>query len=371
MLYRWRDAYRKEGRSGLARAKGRPAGTPNPAMPQPGTSAEETAKRQIAVLERKVGQQAVQLDFFKRAFKRVKESNQKSASAGATASTGDPAMMRGKAFDNRGMPTAVGLSRIGFYRHYQEHEPAQADVELRDAIQKVALENRFYGYRRVTAELTRQDWAVNHKRVLRLMRADNLLALRKRRYVLTTDSHHPFAIYPNLTPRLVVSAVNQLWVADITYIRLRESFLYLAVILDAHSRKAVGWELGNTLEASLAVAALQRALAERAIEPGIVHHSDRGVQYASNDYVALLEANGFLISMSRSGRIAPTTPKRESFMKTLKCEVYLKTHRDREEVRASIAHFIEEVYNRKRLHSSLGYLAPAEFEEAAARQLPV
>jgi putative transposase len=266
---------------------------------------------------------------------------------------------------------AVGLSRAGFYRHYQEHAPAQADVELRDAIHKIALENRFYGYRRVTAALQQQDWAVNHKRVSRLMRADNLLALRKKRYVLTTDSHHPFAIYPNLVPRLVVNSINQLWVADITYIRLRETFLYLAVILDAHSRKAVGWELGDRLEASLAVAALQRAIAGRAIESGIVHHSDRGVQYASGDYVALLEANGFLISMSRTGNPYDNA-KAESFMKTLKCEeIYMKTYRDREEVRAAITNFIEEVYNRKRLHSALGYLAPAQFEEAASRQLSV
>jgi putative transposase len=223
----------------------------------------------------------------------------------------------------------------------------------------------------VTAALQQQDWVVNHKRVSRLMRVDNLLALRKKRYVLTTDSHHPFAIYPNLVPRLMVNSINQLWVADITYIRLRETFLYLAVILDAHSRKAVGWELGDTLEASLAVAALQRAIADRAIESGIVHHSDRGVQYASGDYVALLESNGFLISMSRTGNPYDNA-KAESFMKTLKCEeVYLKAYRDRAEVRASIAHFIEEVYNRKRLHSALGYLPPASFEEAAARQLSV
>ena len=265
---------------------------------------------------------------------------------------------------------ATHLSRAGFYRHYQEHQPQQADVELRNAIHKIALEHRFYGYRRVTAQLQQQEWDVNHKRVLRLMRADNLLALRKQRYVLTTDSRHPFAIYPNLVPRLIVDGSNQLWVADITYIRLRETFLYLAVVLDAHSRKAVGWELGDTLEASLAVAALERALAGRAVQPGIVHHSDRGVQYASHDYVALLESHGFLISMSRTGNPYDNA-KAESFMKTLKYEeVYLRQYRDREDARASIAQFIEEVYNRKRLHSALGYRSPVGFEkEAAARQL--
>jgi putative transposase len=283
-------------------------------------------------------------------------------------------MMQQEGFSATEACRATGLSRAGFYRHYEEHQPRQADVELRDAIQKIVLENRFYGYRRVTAELNQQDWAVNHKRVLRLMRADNLLALRKRRYVLTTDSRHPFAIYPNLVPRLVVNGINQLWVADITYIRLRETFLYLAVILDAHSRKAVGWALGDTLEAGLAVAALQHALASRAVEPGLVHHSDRGVQYAAHDYVALLESHGFLISMSRTGNPYDNA-KAESFMKTLKCEeVYLKHYRDREEVHASIGYFIEEVYNRKRLHSALGYLPPCTFEasnqeEAAARQL--
>lgn len=254
------------------------------------------------------------------------------------------------------------VGRAGFYRHYEEHEPRRADVELRDAIQKIALANRYYGYRRVTAELQHQGTVVNHKRVLRLMRADNLLAVRKRRFVFTTDSSHTYAIYPNMAARLSVTGINQLWVADITYVRLRETFLYLAIVLDAFSRRVVGWELGEDLRAELALRALDRALADRQIEAGIVHHSDRGVQYCCTAYVEKLQAHGFIISMSRTGNPYDNA-KAESFMKTLKTEeVYLKRYRDQEDARASIQRFIEEVYNRKRLHSSLGYLSPDTFE---------
>lgn len=255
------------------------------------------------------------------------------------------------------------VSRAGFYRHYQEHEPRQAEVALRDLIQKIVLENRYYGYRRVTAELHHQGTVVNHKRVLRLMRADNLLAVRKRRFVFTTDSRHTYAVYPNLAARWTLTAINQLWVADITYVRLRETFLYLAIVLDAYSRRVIGWELSQDLRAELALGALNRALADRHIAPGILHHSDRGVQYCSQAYVEKLQAHHFIISMSRTGNPYDNA-KAESFMKTLKSEeVYLHQYRDQEEARSSIQRFLEEVYNQKRLHSSLGYRSPDAFED--------
>ncbi|HEY3439451.1 MAG TPA: IS3 family transposase [Paludibaculum sp.] len=259
------------------------------------------------------------------------------------------------------------VSRAGFYRRYEEHEPRQADIELRDLIQRIALENRLYGSRRVTAELRGRGRVVNRKRVQRLMRADNLLVVRKQRFVLTTDSAHGYAVYPNLASRLNLSGVNQLWVSDITYVRLRETFLYLAVVMDAYSRRVVGWELGEDLRAELVLRALDRALADRNIEAGIVHHSDRGVQYCCQAYIEKLKAHGFTISMSRTGNPYDNA-KAESFIKTLKTEeVYLSQYRDQEDARPSIQRFIEEVYNRKRLHSSLGYLSPEAFEERLRR----
>jgi putative transposase len=246
-----------------------------------------------------------------------------------------------------------------------------------DEIQRIALEFSCYGSRRITAELRRRGWQVNRKKVQRLMREDNLLCLRRRKFVVTTDSRHGLPIYPNLAQDMVLTGIDQLWVADITYIRLETEFVYLAVVLDAFSRRVIGWALDRTLEATLAIEALQMALGRRRPAPGLVHHSDRGVQYASGDYTDLLKADGIPISMSRGGNPYDNA-QCESFMKTLKYEeVYRSEYRDLAEARASIGVFLEKVYNQKRLHSALGYLPPVEFEaqlatqnmEAASRQL--
>jgi putative transposase len=250
-------------------------------------------------------------------------------------------------------------------------------MNLRDAIQRIALEWPSYGRPRITRELRRRGWTVNPKRVYRLLREDNLLCVRKRKFVVTTNSNHGLHVYPNLAADMILTGVDQLWRADITYIRLREEFVFLAVILDAFSRRVIGWALDRTMEDDLTLTALRMALKHRSVLPGLVHHSDRGSQYASNDYTDLLREHGIQISMSRKGNPWDNA-QCESFMKTLKYEEVLRNqYRDLAEARAAIVEFIEKVYNRKRLHSALGYLPPAEFEaqlavqnkEAAARQL--
>lgn len=259
------------------------------------------------------------------------------------------------------MCEAVQVSRAGYYR-YVDRPKGDGDVELRDKIQKIAIEMPNYGYRRVCAELKRCKQTANHKRVLRIMREDNLLCLRRRKFVRTTDSGHGFKVYPNLAKKMAPTGTDQLWVADITYIRLQCEFVYLAVILDAFSRRVIGWELGRTMEGELTLAALRKALRSRQISSGLVHHSDRGVQYAATEYIDLLTKHGIQISMSRRGNPYDNA-QAESFMKTLKYEeVYRSEYRDEREVRTGIKRFLEKVYNEKRLHSALGYLPPVEFE---------
>src|SRR5229473_2384360 len=255
------------------------------------------------------------------------------------------------------------ISRSGLYRFDDSAELGpEAHLDLRDAIQRIALAWPSYGRPRITAELRRQGWTVSPKRVYRLMLEDNLLCLRKRKFVVTTDCNHTRKVYPNLARDMILTATDQLWRADITYIRLREEFVFLAVILDAYSRRVIGWALDRTMEDELTLTALRMALSRRVVGTGLVHHSDRGSQYASNEYTDLLKAHGIDISMSRKGNPWDNAAC-ESFMKTLKYEEVLRNeYRDLPAARASIAEFLEKVYNQKRLHSALGYLPPVEFE---------
>ena len=268
------------------------------------------------------------------------------------------------------------VSRAAFYRRWQESAPRAEETALRDLVQRLCIEHRHYGYRRIAALLRRDDWVVNHKRVLRLMREDNLLCLRKPLFrPATTDSRHGWRVWPNLARHLMPTAINQLWVADITYVRLAEAFVYLAVILDAFSRKVVGWAMADHLRAELALDALGMALERRTVMAGaLVHHSDRGVQYACGDYIARLTTAGILPSMSRVA-CPYDNAMAESFMKTLKQEqVNGADYRDLAHARAEIGAFIEQVYNRQRLHSALAYRSPDEYEEmapGAAAQQPL
>lgn len=261
------------------------------------------------------------------------------------------------------MCALAGVSRAGYYRHLAEERPEEEQQLVRAAIQEIALAHkRRYGIRRVAAELRARGLAVGRDRVHRMMREDNLLAIRHRRCVLTSDSQHKLDVYLNLAARIQPDGPNQLWVADITYIRLAHECVYLAVVLDAWSRRVVGWHVDRTLASRLTVTALERAIAGRQPLPGLVHHSDRGVQYASHEYVGLLKQHGFTPSMSR-----PANPYDnafcESFMKTLKQEeIYCHRYQDLQDLEAHLQEFLEEYYNRLRLHSALGYQTPEQFE---------
>lgn len=263
------------------------------------------------------------------------------------------------------MCTLAEVSRAGFYRWLKGHQPRTEAVVVVAAIQEIAIEHhRNYGYRRITAELRARGLMVNHKRVLRLMQADDLLAIRKRKFVPTTDSRHQFEVFLNLAKRMELTAVNQLWVADLTYIRLQQEFVYMAVLLDAFSRRVIGWALSRSLRSSFAVEALRQAIEARKPLPGLVHHSDRGVQYASVEYTDLLRKHGAMLSMSRAGNPYDNA-KCESFLKTLKQEeIRCREYRDLEDLRTHSSAFIDDYYNRRRLHSALGYVSPDAFEAA-------
>jgi transposase InsO family protein len=262
----------------------------------------------------------------------------------------------------------AGVSRASYYRHFEVAAPDEAEMAVRAAIQEVVLAHRRrYGYRRVSVDLRRRGMVVNHKRVLRIMHEDNLLAIRYRKYILTTNSQNDCPVYLNLAARMTVTGVNQLWVADITYIRLCAEFVFLAVVIDRYSRKAVGWALDRSLSAQVAIDALQQAIERRQPPPGVVHHSDQGTQYASAEYIAVLQSKQMTPSMSR-----PANPYDnaacESFMKTLKQEeIYGNRYADYEELSAHLEEFIDTYYNRQRLHSALGYRTPEEFEQEAAK----
>lgn len=256
----------------------------------------------------------------------------------------------------------AGVSRASFYRDWEQRAPSEAEMALRDAIQRTALANRCLGYRRITPELQRAGFVVGAEKVRRILRTDNLLAVRRRKFVVTTDSDHRFRIYPNLAESMELTAINQLWVADITYIRLRWEFVFLAVVLDAFSRKGIGWELGRTLDTKLPLAALDKAIASRHPKPGLVHHSDGGTQYASNAYVQRVESCGAYLSMSRPAR-PWENGKCESFIKTLKREeIDARRYTSFAELQRHVEEFIRQIYNKTRLHSALGYRSPEEFE---------
>jgi transposase InsO family protein len=265
---------------------------------------------------------------------------------------------------------ALGVSRSGYCKWLKRREgdPSDDNMALRIQIQEIALEFPCYGYRRITAELQYRGYAVNHKRVLRFMRQGNLLCLKRRFKPVTTDSSHGLPVYPNLLKSMKITGLNQVWASDITYVQLLHEHVYLAVILDLSSRRCIGWELSRNMGSQLTMNALTKALRDRWTEStiGLIHHSDQGVQYASRDYVDCLKKHNIQISMARKGNPYDNAFA-ESFIKTLKWEeVYLNEYETFEDALRNIWHFIEQVYNKKRLHSALGYRSPERFEMEVA-----
>ena len=346
---------------------------PENALPEGASSTknsrESTLRREICKLKRLLADKTVEVDFFRSALQKVEARRQRNDISGAKASTTKSEMpLQGNLSIER-MCQLAQVSRAGFYRFLRSHAPAELDITMRSTIQEIVLEHRQrYGYRRVAAELRRRGMMVNHKRVSRMMRVDNLLTIRTRELRPATDPDNGSEIYLNLASRMKVRGPNQLWIADITYIRLKAEFVYLAVVLDAFSRKVVGWSLDRSLQARLSLNALKQAIANRHPPPGLVHHSDRGVQYACGDYVQMLRNHRMIPSVSRPGNPYDNASC-ESFMKTLKQEeIYANDYRDLEHIVQSVETFIEQYYNRCRLHSALGYRPPEEFEQKSGQR---
>jgi len=331
-------------------------------------SRESTLRRELNRVKRLLAEKTIELDFFRGALQKVEARHQDNNVSGESASTRKSGMPLQGSLGVERMCQLAQVSRAGYYRFLQRRAPVEEEMALRSAIQQIVLQNRgLYGYRRVTIELRRQGMMANHKRVIRLMREDNLLAIQHRAPSRLTDCKEQAEIHLNLPRRMRVTAPNQLWIADITYVRLRREFVYLAVILDAYSRRVVGWSLDRTLRARLPLHALEQAILSRQPPAGLVHHSDRGVQYACADYVRMLRDHQILPSMSRPGNPYDNATC-ESFLKTLKREeIYANNYQDLEHLLEGIGSFIERYYNQTRLHSALGYQSPVEFEKEVAK----
>jgi putative transposase len=332
-------------------------------------SRESGLRREIDRFKRLLANKTAEVDFFRAALQKVEARRQSSGISGEQASTIQSVTPLQGSLSVERMCQLVQVSRAGFYRHLQMRAPMEESMTVRSAIQEIALENRRrYGYRRITAELRQRGMIVNHKRVARMMRTDNLLSVRHGESWRASDPIAGQEIYLNLAKRLKIGGLNQLWIADITYVRLKTEFVYLAVVLDAFSRKVVGWSLDRTLQSQLAIAALRRAIQRRQPPPGLVHHSDRGVQYACGAYTQMLREHQMLASISRPAH-PHDNASCESFINTLKREeIYANEYRDVQHLAARIEQFIEVYYNRRRLHSALGYRSPEQFEQQTELQ---